>query len=43
MFLINGMKATLRQFNRPSDDSQPNDNVYDDQNYKDIIMEEYKQ
>ena len=38
MFLINGMKATLRQFNRPSDDSQPNDNVYDDQNYKDIII-----
>lgn len=31
MFLINGMKANLRQFNR-----KPNDNVYDDQNYRDI-------
>ena len=38
MFLINGMKATLRQFNRPSDDSQPNNNVYDDRDYKDIII-----
>ena len=33
MFLINGMKATLRQFNR-----KPNTNAYDDQNYQDIII-----
>lgn len=29
MFLVNGIKATLRQFNRTN-----NDSVYDDQNYK---------
>lgn len=33
MFLVNGIKATLRQFNRTS-----NDNVYDDQNYKEITI-----
>lgn len=31
MFLINGIKCILRQFNRTTDD-----NVYDDQNYKDV-------
>ena len=31
MFLVNGMRATLRQFNRTDDD-----NVFDDQNYKDV-------
>lgn len=31
MFLINGQKAILRQFNRKS-----NDNVFDDQNYREI-------
>ena len=31
MFLVNGMRATLRQFNRTDDDS-----VFDDQNYKDV-------
>lgn len=31
MFLVNGIRATLRQFNR-----EENDNVYDDVNYKDI-------
>lgn len=31
MFLVNGMKATLRQFNR-----KDNSEVFDDQNYKDI-------
>lgn len=31
MFLVNGMRATLRQFNRTN-----NDSVFDDQNYKDV-------
>lgn len=31
MFLVNGMKATLRQFNR-----EENDNVFDDTNYKEV-------
>ena len=31
MFLVNGMKATLRQFNRNNDN-----NPYDDQNYKEV-------
>lgn len=31
MFVINGIKATLRQFNR-----KPNTNSYDDQNYQEI-------
>ena len=31
MFVINGIKATLRQFNRTEDN-----NPYDDQNYKDV-------
>ena len=31
MFLVNGMKAKLRQFNRDEDN-----NVFDDQNYQDI-------
>lgn len=33
MFLVNGMKAKLRQFNR-----EKNNSVFDDQNYKDIII-----
>lgn len=33
MFLINGMKATLRQFNREEDNA-----VFDDQNYRDITI-----
>lgn len=33
MFLVNGMKAKLRQFNR-----EENNNVFDDQNYKDIYI-----
>lgn len=33
MFLINGLKATLRQFNREDTDS-----VFDDQNYKEISI-----
>ena len=33
MFLVNGMKAKLRQFNRNEDN-----NVFDDQNYKDIYI-----
>ena len=33
MFLVNGIKATLRQFNRSN-----NDSVYDDQNYKEITI-----
>ena len=33
MFLVNGMKAKLRQFNRDEDD-----NIYDDQNYKEIFI-----
>lgn len=33
MFLVNGMKAKLRQFNR-----EENNNVFDDQNYKDVII-----
>lgn len=33
MFLVNGMKAKLRQFNR-----KPNDNKYDDQQYKEITI-----
>ena len=33
MFLINGQKAILRQFNR-----QPNTNVFDDQNYREITI-----
>ena len=33
MFLVNGIKCTLRQFNRDEDNS-----IYDDQNYKDIIV-----
>lgn len=31
MFLINGIKCTLRQFNRNEDNA-----LYDDQNYKDV-------
>lgn len=31
MFLVNGIKCTLRQFNRTNDNS-----FYDDQNYQDI-------
>ena len=33
MFLVNGMKATLRQFNRTD-----NDNPYDDLNYKETLI-----
>lgn len=33
MFLINGFKATLRQFNRTT-----NTSYYDDQNYADIVI-----
>lgn len=33
MFLTNGFKATLRQFNR-----KPNNNPYDDQCYDDILI-----
>lgn len=33
MFLVNGMKAKLRQFNRDEDN-----NVFDDQNYKEIVI-----
>lgn len=33
MFLVNGMKATLRQFNR-----EENDNVFDDTNYKETTI-----
>lgn len=33
MFLVNGIKCTLRQFNR-----KENENPYDDQNYKDISI-----
>ena len=33
MFLINGIKCTLRQFNRVE-----NNNPYDDQNYKDVSI-----
>lgn len=33
MFLINGQKAKLRQFNRTD-----NDDVFDDQNYKDVYI-----
>ena len=33
MFLINGQKAVLRQFNRDE-----NNDVFDDQNYKDIVI-----
>ena len=33
MFLVNGMKAKLRQFNRNEDN-----NVFDDKNYKDIYI-----
>lgn len=33
MFLVNGMRATLRQFNR-----LPNNNVYDDQNFQDVLI-----
>ena len=33
MFLVNGIKCTLRQFNR-----EENNNPYDDQNYKDITI-----
>lgn len=33
MFLVNGMKAKLRQFNR-----KPNNNEYDDQQYKEITI-----
>lgn len=31
MFIVNGQKAILRQFNR-----KPNEDVFDDQNYRDI-------
>lgn len=31
MFLVNGIKCTLRQFNRSG-----NDSVYDDQNFKEV-------
>lgn len=33
MFLVNGMKAKLRQFNR-----KPNNKLYDDQQYKEITI-----
>ena len=33
MFLVNGMKAKLRQFNRDEDN-----NVFDDQNYKEFFI-----
>ena len=33
MFLVNGMKAKLRQFNRDEDN-----NVFDDQNYKEVLI-----
>lgn len=33
MFLVNGIKCTLRQFNRGNTES-----VYDDQNYKDVSV-----
>ena len=33
MFLVNGMKAKLRQFNRDEDN-----NVFDDQNYKEVFI-----
>lgn len=33
MFLVNGIKCTLRQFNRDE-----NNSIYDDQNYKDTIV-----
>lgn len=33
MFLVNGQRAILRQFNRKNDDS-----VFDDQNYRDIFI-----
>ena len=33
MFLVSGIKATLRQFNRID-----NDSVYDDQNYKETTI-----
>ena len=33
MFLVNGMKCTLRQFNRTNDN-----NPYDDRNYRDITI-----
>ena len=33
MFLVNGMKAKLRQFNRDEDS-----NVFDDQNYKEVFI-----
>lgn len=33
MFLVSGIKATLRQFNRTD-----NDSVYDDQNYKETTI-----
>jgi len=33
MFLVNGMKCTLRQFNRTD-----NTSAYDDQNYKDVTI-----
>ena len=33
MFLVNGMKAKLRQFNRVE-----NNEAFDDQNYKEIII-----
>lgn len=33
MFLVNGIKCTLRQFNR-----EKNNSVYDDQNYKDVSI-----
>ena len=33
MFLVNGMKATLRQFNRDE-----NDEIFDDTNYKEITI-----
>lgn len=33
MFLVNGMKAKLRQFNR-----KPNNELYDDQQYKEVTI-----
>lgn len=33
MFLVNGIKCTLRQFNRNEDNS-----IYDDENYKDTLI-----
>lgn len=33
MFLVNGIKCTLRQFNR-----NENNNPYDDQNFKDVSI-----